>query len=93
MLIQRRWKFAPQTIPDIAAYMKELQFKIHHTLLPAIIGRDISNEERDIFALPNRLGGTGIPKPDKMSDLEYRASAKISNPQYHQKENPAPTRC
>ena len=41
-------------------------------------GQDISNEKRDIFALPVRLGGMGIPKPDEMSDLEYRASVKIT---------------
>ena len=43
--IQHRWKFAQQTIPDISAYMKELEFKIQRTLIPAMIGRDISSEE------------------------------------------------
>ena len=76
--IQHRWKFAQRTIPDISAYMQELEFEIQHTLIPAMIGRDISDEERDIFALPVRLGGMGIPKPDEMSDLEYRASVKIT---------------
>ena len=28
--------------------------------------------------MPVRLRGMGIPKPDEMSDLEYRASVKIT---------------
>ena len=42
------------------------------------IGQNIFDEERDIFALPVRLGGMGIPQPDEMSYLEYRASLKIT---------------
>ena len=76
--IQHRWKFVQRTIPDISAYIKELEFEIQHTLIPAMTGQDISNEKRDIFALPVRLGGMGIPKSDEMSDLEYRASVKIT---------------
>ena len=75
--IQHRWKFAQRSIPDISEYMK-LEFEIYHTLIPAMIGRDISNEERDIFALPVRLGGVGIPKLEEMADLEYGASVKIT---------------
>ena len=47
--------------------------------MPAIIRRDISNDERDILALPIRLGGLGISKPDEMAEVEYAASIKITN--------------
>ena len=30
--IQHGWKFVQQTIPDISAYIKELEFEIQHTL-------------------------------------------------------------
>ena len=53
--VQLRRKFAQQTIPEIAEHLKVLEFEIHHSLLPAIIGRDISNDERDILALHTRL--------------------------------------
>ena len=60
--------------------MKELEFEIHLTLIPGVIGRNISKEEQDIFALPGRLGGMAFPKPDEMSDLKYGASVKITQP-------------
>ena len=77
--VQHRWKFAQRTIPEVAEYLKVLEFEIHHFLLPAIIGRDISNDERDILALPTRLGGLGISKPDETAEVEYAASIKITN--------------
>ena len=77
--VQHRWKFALRTIPEIAEHLKVLELEIHHFLLPAIIGRDISNDERDILALPTRLGGLGISKPDEMAEAEYAASIKITN--------------
>ena len=76
--VQHRWKFAQRTIPEIAEHLKVLEFEIHHSLLPAIIGRDISNNERDILTLPTRLGGFGISKPDEMAEVEYAASIKIT---------------
>ena len=42
--------------------MKKLENEIYHTFLPAIIGRTISEEERNVMALPVRYGGLGIPK-------------------------------
>ena len=32
--VQHRWKFALRTIPEIAEYLKVLEFEIHHSLLP-----------------------------------------------------------
>ena len=68
--VQHRWKFAQRTIPEIAEHLKVLEFGIHYSLLPTIIGRDISNDECDILALPNRLGGLGISKLDEMADWQ-----------------------
>ena len=76
--IQHRWKFIQRTVPNISSYLKDLEYEIHHTLLTAIIGREISDTERDITALPVRFGGLGIPKPDIDSDFEYAASRKIT---------------
>ena len=77
--VQHRWIFAPRTISEIAEHLKVLGSEIHHSLLPAIRGIDISNDERDILALPTRLGGLRISKPDEMAEVEYAASIKITN--------------
>ena len=49
--VQHRWNFVQRTIPDISHYMKKLENEIYHTFLSAIIGRMISEEERNIMAL------------------------------------------
>ena len=77
--IQHRWKFIQRTVPEISEYFEELEYEINNTLLPAIIGREISEQEREIIALPVRLGGLGIPMPDKECKHEYEASRQITN--------------
>jgi len=77
--VQHQRKFVQRTVPNISENFRKIEHEIHQTLLSAIIGRDISTEERDILALPVRFGGLGIPKPNKMSNLEYEASLKIAH--------------
>ena len=43
-------------------------------LIPALIGRHLSDTERQILSLPIRYGGVGIANPTKTSDREYEAS-------------------
>ena len=76
--IQHRWRYIQRTVPNISALFKDLENEIHHTLLPAILGRKISSEEKDIIALPVRYGGMGIPKPEEWSDFEFEASKKVT---------------
>ena len=64
------WRNAPST-------MKKLTFPIlvvphfgisGQGLIPAFIGRPLSDTERQILSLPARYGGVGIPNPIKTSD-------------------------
>ncbi len=69
-----RWSFIFRTIPDIQDLMQPLEDTIHQQLIPAITGRPpCSNIEREIFALPSRLGGLGITKPTN-SQPSFHAS-------------------
>ena len=45
--------------------------------MPALIGRNVSDVERRILALPVRLGGMGIADPTK-SSAEFTASTTIT---------------
>ena len=40
-------------------------------LLPAFFGTEVTNEERDLFSLPSRLGGLGVFNPEKKSGQSY----------------------
>ena len=50
---------------------------IKERLIPAIVGRKISDIERRIFALPVRMGGLGIRDPTQSSQ-EFSASSKVT---------------
>ena len=52
-----------------------------HKFIPAITGRrSITDVERELFALPCKLGGLGIPNPTIVSDTYYNTSLEISAP-------------
>ena len=72
--IQHRWKFVQRTVPHISEAMEPLENVIRHKLLPKMLGREISDLERDVLSLPIRLGGLGISKPHEECHFEYTAS-------------------
>jgi len=78
--IQHRWKFAQRTVPHniLSEAMEPLEHEIRHNLLPKMLGRNISDIEREVLALPIKLGGLGIGKPNEECHLEYTASKLIT---------------
>ena len=75
--ISHRWTYVQRTIPDISHLFRPLEAAIREKLIPALVGRTISDVDRRIFALPVRLGGMGIADPTKSSD-EFAASIDIT---------------
>jgi hypothetical protein len=73
-----RWSFAQRTIAEISHMFQPLEEVICEELIPAIVGRKISNLERKVFALPVRFGGMGILNPTETADIEYDTSLKIT---------------
>ena len=60
---------------------KPLEACIQHTFIPAVTGHSPPGElERDLFALPTRIGGVGIINPVKMCVSEFSASNKLTMP-------------
>ena len=68
----RHSRLAEQFIP--------LENAITNKLLPSIFGRQLSNLERRIVALPVRFGGMGIQNPSVTASREYEWSKKITEP-------------
>jgi len=76
-----KWTYFLRTIPDISDLLLPLEEAINLFFIPALTGRDsISEVERELFALPTRLGGLGLTKPTEMAELEYTSSQKITAP-------------
>ena len=69
-----------RTIPDINTQFTLIEETIRNRFIPAITGGHVcSNLERELFSLPVRYGGLGIPDFTKLSSLEYDNSRKITN--------------
>ena len=53
---------------------------ISHALIPAITGHACTPAERDLLALPVRMGGLGIANSRHIAASEYKASTAITEP-------------
>ncbi len=70
-----------RTVPEIQHELQPLENIIRLKLLPALTGRPPPNDsERELFALPARLGGLGLANPTVQSSREFVASVKITDP-------------
>ena len=58
---QNKFSYFLRTIPEMNDLMKPVDEIVQNFLLPAIIGETISEKERELYSLPVRLGGLGIP--------------------------------
>ena len=76
-----RWSYLSRTVSNITDVLQPLEDAICHHLIPALTGRiGITDMERDLLALPTRLGGLGIPDPLKTCNDHFRCSERISAP-------------
>ena len=76
-----RWTYLARTTPNTEDLIKPLEDTIRKVLLPNLTGQNAFNDtERDLLALPARLGGLGIFDPCKKSTLHYSTCETISAP-------------
>ena len=79
-----RWTYLARTTPNIANLIKPLEETIRKVFLPNLTGQNaFSDTERELLALPARLGGLGIFDPSKKSILHYSTCETISAPLVH----------
>ena len=77
---RHKFTYYVRTIPNIAHLLKPTEDIITSDLLPQILGFEGSLLDREIFALPTRLGGLGIPVLTTEADFKYNASKTLSAP-------------
>ena len=79
--LKYKWTFLSKVCKDIEHLFKPLEKIIRQKLLPALTGRnEISDTERELMALPVRLGGIDISDPTSLLTQNYDASKKITAP-------------
>ena len=73
-----RWTFLQRTVSGIAQLFQPLEDIIAHKFIPAVVGKEVSDLQRDILSLPVRYGGLGIANPMVTADREYETSKKVT---------------
>ena len=78
--LKHRWTYFLRTLPDIQDLLEPLEDAICHMLIPAITERKCNQLDRNILALPVRLGGLGLGNPSLEARREYASSVKVTKP-------------
>ena len=70
-----RFTYFLRTIPNMSEFLKPLDDAIDNKLLPAIIGStNISEVDRNMYSLPIKSGGLGIPIFQDKADQDHSTS-------------------
>ncbi|PFX20828.1 hypothetical protein AWC38_SpisGene14690 [Stylophora pistillata] len=63
-----------KTLPDVQDLLEPFEEAISQVLIPAIVGRKCSKLDRDVLALPVRLGGLSLSNPCHEAAREHASS-------------------
>ena len=79
--VMNRWTYVFRTCPNTEALLLPLEEAIRTVLIPSITGQNAPNDLlHELFTLPCRLGGLGIPNPSQVSNEQYSNSMLVSSP-------------
>ena len=78
--LKHKWTYYLRTIPDIEELLQPLESAINNVLLPVLIDHNCSEAERNLLALPVRLGGLGLENPCQAAAMEYLSSTNVTSP-------------
>ena len=78
---KHKWTYICRTEPNCSRLLQPLEDAIQLRLIPAISGRPPSSTvERELLALPTKMGGLGLSNPTVNADFEFNASKKVTAP-------------
>ena len=78
---QHRFSYFLRTIPRMAELLEPLDRIITDKFLPALLGsQSITEIERELYALPIRNGGLGIPILKDIAEDEFQTSLQVTAP-------------
>ena len=78
--LRHRWTYFLRTLPDIECLLGPLERAIADSLIPVLTGHTCTDTERNLLALPVRMGGLGLVNPMELASPEYTASTKVTAP-------------
>ncbi len=78
--LQNRWTYYIRTIPEIQKDLQPLEDAIRQRLMPALFGKELTDLERKVVALPARFGGLGMQDPTEISERAFTNSRQLTAP-------------
>jgi len=63
----------------MSALFEPLENAIRDQFIPALVGREVSEAERQLVALPLQHGGLGLTDPRETAKTEYKHSTQITD--------------
>lgn len=78
--LQSQWTFVSRAMPDISTLFEPLEQAIRLDFLPALLHRAVNDLERQLLALPARLGGLGILLPTESCKRSHSDSLAVTQP-------------
>jgi len=76
--LSSRWTHFQRTVPDASELFEPLENAIRDQLIPALVGRKVSDAERQILALPLRHG-LGLTDHQETAKTECEHSTQITD--------------
>ena len=73
-----KYTYFMRTIPNISILLHRLDQAIDDFLKVLFDNHEFSKVERDLWSLPVRMGGLGVPIPSQISDEQYKHSRMIN---------------
>ena len=77
--VSSRWTLFQRTVLDASELFEPPENVIRDQLIPALVGREVSDAKRQILALPLRHGRLGLTDPRETAKMEYEHSTQITN--------------
>ena len=78
--LKHRWTYYLRTLPNIEELLEPLERAIGNVLIPARTGHTYTPAERELLALPVRLGGLRLTNLCRNGTKEYKASIRVTQP-------------
>ena len=75
-----KFNYFLRTIPGMEQYLDPLDSIIDNQFLPALLGMTITESDRQLFKLPVKDGGLGIPVLVEKADIDFQSSKIITAP-------------
>ena len=75
-----KYTYFMRTIPDMNEFIKPVDDVIRSELLPSLLNAIVTDADRDLYSLPIRHGGLGIPVLSEIAQSQYESSKRITLP-------------